>query len=98
VLRIFGPKEENVKEHKPRFDSECSELLDQSKQAKLQWLKNSSQTSGDNLTYVRRQTNTIYSKKREHLKEKSMSLKQTVRTKISQTYIEVYMNLERLPT
>jgi hypothetical protein len=27
-----------LKQHKPWFDEECSELLDQRKQAKLQWL------------------------------------------------------------
>jgi hypothetical protein len=33
-----------LKHHKPQFDEECLKLLDQRKQAKLQWLRNSSQT------------------------------------------------------
>jgi hypothetical protein len=28
-----------LKKHKPWFDEECSELLDQNKQDKLQWLQ-----------------------------------------------------------
>jgi hypothetical protein len=35
------------KYHKPWFDDECSKLIDQRKQAKLQSLQNPSQISGD---------------------------------------------------
>jgi len=50
----------------------------------LQWLQDPSQTNGD-----RRETNRTFSnKKREYQKEKLMSLNETVRTKISETYIE----------
>jgi hypothetical protein len=35
-------------------------------------------------------------KTREYQKEKLISLKQTVRTKISETYIEAQMNLRRV--
>jgi len=59
-----------LKQHKPWFDEECSKLLDQRKQAKLQWLKNSGQTKGDILNNVRRDTNRVFrNKKREYLKE-----------------------------
>jgi len=69
------------------FDEECSKLLDQRKQAKLQWLQNPSQTNGDNLNNVRCETNrTFRDEKREYV-TKLISLKQTVRTK-SETYIE----------
>jgi hypothetical protein len=34
------------KKHKPWFDEGCSELLDQGKQAKLQWLQDSSERNG----------------------------------------------------
>jgi hypothetical protein len=42
-----------LKKHKPWFDEGCSELLDQRKQAKLQWLEDPSEISGDNLNNVR---------------------------------------------
>jgi hypothetical protein len=38
-----------LKHHKPWFDDECLKLIDQRKQAKLQWLQNPSQINGDNL-------------------------------------------------
>jgi hypothetical protein len=37
-----------LKKHKPGFGEGCSELLHQRKQAKLQWLQDSSEISGDN--------------------------------------------------
>jgi hypothetical protein len=42
-----------LKQHKPRFDDECLGLLDQSKQAKMQWLQDPNQSSTDNLNNVR---------------------------------------------
>jgi hypothetical protein len=38
-----------LKHNKPCFDGECSKLIDQQKQAKLQWLQEPSQINGDNL-------------------------------------------------
>jgi hypothetical protein len=38
-----------LKKHKPWFDEEGSQLLDQRKQAKLQWLQDPSEINGDNL-------------------------------------------------
>jgi hypothetical protein len=38
-----------LKEHRTWFDKGCSELLDQRKQAKLQWLQDPSEINGDNL-------------------------------------------------
>jgi hypothetical protein len=32
------------KQHNPRFDEECSKLLHERKEAKMQWLQNPSQT------------------------------------------------------
>jgi hypothetical protein len=37
------------KKHKPWFDEGCSKLLDQMKQAKLQWLQDPSEINGDHL-------------------------------------------------
>jgi hypothetical protein len=60
-----------LKKHKPWFDEGFSELLDQSKQAKLQWLQDPSEINGDNLNNVRREAIRHFRiKKREYLKDK----------------------------
>jgi len=41
------------KQHKPRFDRECSDFLDQRKQAKMQWIQDPSRSNVDNLNNVR---------------------------------------------
>jgi hypothetical protein len=57
-----------LKKHKPWFDEVCSELLDQRKQAKLQWLQDASEINGDNLNHIRRETSRHFrNKKREYL-------------------------------
>jgi hypothetical protein len=52
-----------LKKHKPWFDEGCSTLLDQRKQAKLQWLQDPSEVNGDNLNNIRRKTSTHFRKK-----------------------------------
>jgi hypothetical protein len=47
---------QKLKHNKPWFDDECSKLIDQWKQAKLQWLQNPSQINGDNLQNLRCET------------------------------------------
>jgi hypothetical protein len=37
----------DLKKHRPWFNKECSKLLDQRKQARLQWLQHPSELSGD---------------------------------------------------
>jgi hypothetical protein len=60
-----------LKKHKPWFDEGCSKLLDQRKQAKLQWLQDPSEINGDNPNNVRREASRHFmSKKREYLKDK----------------------------
>jgi hypothetical protein len=39
-----------AKRHEPSFDEECSKLVDQRKQAKLQWLQEPSVVNEDNLS------------------------------------------------
>jgi hypothetical protein len=57
------------------FDEKYLKLLDQRKQAKLQWLQNPSQTNGANLNNVRCETSkTLTNKEKEYLEEK-LSLK-----------------------
>jgi hypothetical protein len=48
ILRYF-----EFKNHKPWFDEGCTKLLDQRKDAKLQWLQDPSEINGDNLKNVR---------------------------------------------
>jgi hypothetical protein len=52
-----------LKNHKPWFDERCSELLNDRKQAKLQWLEYPSEINGDNLNNIRREP-------RRHFREK----------------------------
>jgi hypothetical protein len=60
-----------LKEHKPWFDEECSKLLDQRKQAKLQWLQDLNEINGDNLNNARRKASRHFRIKRtEYLKDK----------------------------
>jgi hypothetical protein len=60
-----------LKKHKPWFEEGCSELLDQWKRAKLQWLQDPSEINGDNLNNVRREAGRHFlNKKREYLKDK----------------------------
>jgi hypothetical protein len=59
------------KQHKPWFDEGCSKLLDQRRQAKLQFLQDPSEINGGNLNNVRRETSRHFrNKKREYLKGK----------------------------
>jgi hypothetical protein len=59
------------RKHKPWFDEGCSKLLDQRKQAKLQWLQDPSEVNGDNLNNVRHEASRHFSnKKREYLKDR----------------------------
>jgi hypothetical protein len=44
---------QKLKHNKPWFGDKCSKLIDQRKQAKLQWLQNPSQINGDNLQNLR---------------------------------------------
>jgi hypothetical protein len=57
--------------YKPWFDEECLKLVDQRKQAKLQWLQDTSVVNEDNLRNVRREDSRHFRyKKREYLKGK----------------------------
>jgi virulence-associated protein VagC len=43
-----------MKQHKSWFDEKCLGILDQRKQAKMQWILYPSQSNADNLNNVRR--------------------------------------------
>jgi hypothetical protein len=60
-----------LKKRKLWFDEGCSTVLDQRKQAKLQWLQDPSEINGDDLNNVRHEASRyLRNKKREHLKDK----------------------------
>jgi hypothetical protein len=72
-----------LKHNKPWFDDECSKLMDQQNQAKLQWLQNLSQINGDKLQNLRHETSrTFRKKKKEYLKGKINDFKLTIKIKI----------------
>jgi hypothetical protein len=60
-----------MKTHKPWFDEEYSKLLDQRKQANLQWLQDLSEINGDNQNNIRREASRHFrNKDMEYLKDK----------------------------
>ena len=48
----LGMKE--IKQHKPWFDEECLGILDQRKQARMQWIQDPSQSNVHNMNNARR--------------------------------------------
>jgi hypothetical protein len=58
-----------LKQSKPWYDEDCSKLLDQRKQAKLQWLQIPSQTNGDNLNNARHETSRSFRRRTEGISE-----------------------------
>jgi len=55
------------KQHKPRFDDECSQFLYQRKQGKMQWLQDPNQSNVDSLNNVRRETSRHSAMKRTNI-------------------------------
>jgi hypothetical protein len=71
-----------LKTHKPWFEKGCSKLLDQGKQAKLQWLQDTSEINGYNLNNVRREATRFFrNKKREYLKVRINELATNIKNK-----------------
>jgi hypothetical protein len=59
------------KQIKPWFDEECLGFLDRRKQAKMQWMQDTSQSNVENLNKVRRDASRhLRDKKKAHTKEK----------------------------
>jgi hypothetical protein len=60
-----------LKQHKPWFDKECVDFLDQRNQAKMQWIQDPSRSNVDNLNYVRHDASRHFrNKKKAYLKAK----------------------------
>jgi hypothetical protein len=84
-----------VQTAKTRFDEECSKLLHQRKQAKLQWLQNPLQTNADTVNNIRREISTIFrNTKREYMKQKKLMTLKQEEEKHQRHVLEAYMNLE----
>jgi hypothetical protein len=54
------------KQHKPCFDKECSNFLDQRKQAKIQWLQIPEERNAGNLNNVRHEAGRHFRNKRRN--------------------------------
>jgi hypothetical protein len=54
-----------LKQHKQRFHENCFWLLDQRKQAKMQWLQDPNQSNVDDTKNVRREPSRLFRKKKE---------------------------------
>ena len=54
-----------MKQHKPWFDEECLGILDQRKQAKMQWIQDRSQRYVVNLDNVRRDASRHFRNKKK---------------------------------
>ena len=78
---------QEMKQHKPWIDEECLGILDQRKQAKMQWIQDPSQSNADNLNNVRRDASRHFRKRRHILELKLRNWKLTVRLTISGTCI-----------
>jgi hypothetical protein len=84
INRVWESIKENIKtsakeslglhemqQHNPWFDEECLGTLDQTTQAKFQWMQNPSQSNLDNLNNVRRDVSRHFrNKKKAYLKAK----------------------------
>jgi hypothetical protein len=71
-----------LKKYKPWFDEGSSELLDQWKQAKLQWLQDLREINGNNLNNIIREDNRYFrNKKSDYLKDKINKLVTNSKTK-----------------
>jgi hypothetical protein len=58
-----------------KISKECSKLLEQRKQAKLQWLQDPSEINGDNLNNVRHEASRHFrNKQMDYLKDKMNEL------------------------
>jgi hypothetical protein len=78
-----------MKQHKPWFDEECLGMLDQRKQAKIQWIQDPSKNNIDNMSNVRRDASRHFrNKKNAYLKAKIEELE---RLTISGTCIGALM-------
>jgi hypothetical protein len=71
------------KSYKPWFYGECSKLVNQRKETKLQQLQDPSEVNEDNLSNVRQEARRHFrNNKREYLKDKTNELQSNCKNKI----------------
>jgi len=79
-----------LKQHKPWLDEECLGLLDQRKQATMQWLQDPKQSNVDNLNNVRREASRHFrNKRKEYLRAKIEELETKSKTNITDLYLGI---------
>jgi hypothetical protein len=88
-----------LKKQTPWFDERCSKLLDQLKQAKLQFLQDPGEINGNNLKNVRRVASRYFrNEKRKYLKDKTNELATNNKNKnIRDLYREIHEFKRGLP-
>jgi len=92
-----SPGLQELKQHKPWFDEECLGFLDQTKQAKMQWIDDPSQSNVDNLNNVIRDASRHFrEKKKEYLKAKIEELETNSKIKIMGICTAASLNLRRV--
>ncbi|PNF35986.1 hypothetical protein B7P43_G02286 [Cryptotermes secundus] len=64
-----------LKKHKPWFYEGCSKLLDQRKQAKLQWLQDRSEINGDKPNNIRCETSRHFRNKKKEYNSKNKNIR-----------------------
>jgi hypothetical protein len=71
-----------LKKHKPWFNKACPKLVDERKQAKLQWLQDPSKINGGNMKIVKRETSRYFrNDKKEYMKDKVKELARNSKNK-----------------
>jgi len=78
-----------LKQLKPWFDEECLCFLDQRKQAKIQWIKDPSQSNADNLNNVRHEASRHFRKKKKEYPKAKIEELEIVKKKILGTCMRV---------
>ena len=76
------------KQHKPWFDKECSQFLDQRNQAKMQWLQDSNKSNVHNGNNVRCEASRHFRKKKKEYMEAKMN---ELETNINILFLPLYI-------
>ena len=86
-----------MKQHKPWFDEECLGILDQRKQAKMQWIQEPSQSNVDNLNNVRHEASRHFkNKKKDYVKTKIEELETNSKIKNIRVLCRGISNFKKL--
>jgi hypothetical protein len=87
---------QDLKKYKPWFDEECLGFLDRRKQARMQWMQDPIQSSGQNLNKVRPDASRHFRNKKEgYLEAKIEELENNSKKKILGTCIGASMTSRR---